>query len=90
MSAPGECLAAQKKFQDAETLTVGSYEELKASQGEKSLNTIDALNRVIKLYEMWNKPEDAERFRAKLIKQSSEQTRRTYRIENSKPPGFPN
>lgn len=65
-SALGECLAAQKKFQAAETLTVGSYAALEASQGAKSLNTLEALNRTIKLYENWNKPEEAERFRAKL------------------------
>ena len=65
-SALGECLAAQNKFQDAEPLTVGSYEALEASQGEKSLNTLDALNRTIKLYEKWNKPEEVERFRTKL------------------------
>lgn len=66
ISALGECLAAQGKFQEAEPLTIGSYEALKASQGEKSLNTLDALNRTIKLYEQWNKPDEAERFRAKL------------------------
>ncbi len=65
-SALGECLAVQGKFQEAEPLAVGSYEALEASQGAKSFETIDALNRTIKLYEKWNKPDDAERFRAKL------------------------
>jgi len=66
-SALGECLAAQGKFQEAEPLAVGSYEALEASQGAKSFETIEALNRAIELYEKWNKSEEAERFRAQLF-----------------------
>lgn len=66
MSALGECFAARGKFQEAEPLSVNSYEALKASQDEKSFETIDALGRIIKLYEKWSKPEEAQWFQAKL------------------------
>ena len=65
-SVLGECLAAQKKYEEAQGLLVGSYDRLKAIQGDKYPNTLEALRRVVKLYEAWKKPQQAEQFKALL------------------------
>ncbi|MGI8786569.1 MAG: protein kinase domain-containing protein [Pyrinomonadaceae bacterium] len=62
-SALGEDLTLQKRFGEAEPLLLKSYESLKASQGERNPSTLLARNRLVKLYEEWNKPEQAEQFR---------------------------
>lgn len=59
----GECLTAQKRYAEAEPLLVESYHELKAKLGDQHKRTLDARERVAKLYDDWNKPEQAAQFR---------------------------
>jgi tetratricopeptide (TPR) repeat protein len=62
-SALGECLTAQKRYDDAESLLLKSYNELKAKLGNQDKRTTEARQRLAKLYEDWNKPEQAAQFR---------------------------
>jgi serine/threonine protein kinase/tetratricopeptide (TPR) repeat protein len=62
-SALGECLTVQKRYAEAEPLLTDSYNELKSKLGDQNKRTIDARQRVAKLYDDWNKPEQAAQFR---------------------------
>ena len=62
-SALGECLAAQKRFEEAESLLLTGYSELKAKLGEQNLRTTDARQRVANLYDDWGKTDQAAPFR---------------------------
>jgi serine/threonine-protein kinase len=64
--ALGEFLTAQKRFPDAEPFLIASYESLKKSQAENSPRRRRALQRLVNLYEAWNKPEQAASYRALL------------------------
>jgi tetratricopeptide (TPR) repeat protein len=59
----GECLTAQKRFAEAEPLLLNGYNDLKMKLGDHNRRTIDARQRLAKLYEDWNKPEQAAQFR---------------------------
>jgi serine/threonine protein kinase len=63
-SALGECLTIQQRYDEAEPLLVGSYESLKNSQGTNNPRTRLALQRLVELYEKWQKPDLAARYRA--------------------------
>jgi serine/threonine-protein kinase len=65
-SALGECLTIQKRYNEAEPLLLNSYETLKISQGAGNPRTTIALQRLINLYEAWNKPAQAAPYRALL------------------------
>lgn len=62
----GRCLAAQERFEEAEPLLLASYESLRTQLGATSQPAVDALRRIIDLYEAWNKPDEAAQYRAKL------------------------
>lgn len=62
-SALGEGLTLRDKFAEAEPLLVTSYTALRVSHGEKHRYTIDAVARVVRLYEKWNKPDLASKYR---------------------------
>lgn len=62
--AMGECLTAQNRFAEAESLIIDSCENLKSTQGEKNPDTIIAARRAAELYEKWNKPQLANQYRA--------------------------
>jgi hypothetical protein len=70
MSILGEALADQKKFADAEPMLVSGYEGLK--QHEDAVPSQDkphlkkALERLVKFYEAWGKPDKAMRWRQEL------------------------
>ena len=59
----GECLTAQKRFEEAEPLLRNSYNNLKAKVGDQNRRTLDARKRLAKLYDDWNKPDQAAQFR---------------------------
>ncbi len=61
-SALGECLATQRRFDEAEPLLLASFESLKNSQGDKNPRTLLAQRRLVNLYDSWNKPELAARY----------------------------
>lgn len=56
----GDCVAK------AETLLLDAFGGRQAKLGPEYPRTIESLDAVIQLYESWNKPEDAEKWRAKL------------------------
>jgi len=62
-SALGECLTAQKRYAEAEPLLTDSYNQLHTKIGDQNKRTIEARQRLAKLYDDWNKPEQAARFR---------------------------
>ncbi len=63
-SVLGACLSAVGRFEDAEPLVTGGYAGLQAAKGDDAEATRDALERVVVLYEVWGRPEAAERYRA--------------------------
>jgi serine/threonine-protein kinase len=65
-SALGECLTIQKRYSEAEPLLLDSYQSLKKSQSADSPRTTIALQRLINLYEAWNKTDRATPYRALL------------------------
>ncbi|HZS04344.1 MAG TPA: serine/threonine-protein kinase [Blastocatellia bacterium] len=62
------CLTALGRYSEAEPLLVGNYPILKAKTGERSKQTVRALNRIIALYEAWGRPEKAAEYRALLAR----------------------
>jgi outer membrane protein assembly factor BamD (BamD/ComL family) len=60
----GEFLTTQQRFSEAEPLLVNSYESLKTSQGPGSPRRRLALQRLVQLYEKWQKPDLAAKYRA--------------------------
>jgi len=69
-SVLGDCLAALRRYNEAEPLLVKSYSILKAKRGEEDKSTQQALNRIINLYQAWGKPDKAAPYRARLSEPS--------------------
>jgi len=66
----GECLATLKRFDEAEPLFLESYNDLKTSQGDQSPRTVDALQRLVRFYDTWGKPDKASPLRPLIPRQS--------------------
>ena len=64
--ALGECLTTQKRYDEAEPLLVASHDSLVKSQAAHNPRTLLAQRRLIELYQRWNKPELADKYRALL------------------------
>ena len=64
----GECLIQLRRFAQAELPLLASHEGLKASYGDEHNLTIDAIKRLIRLYEAWGKPEKAAEWTALLFR----------------------
>jgi serine/threonine protein kinase len=62
-SALGECLTTQKRFPEAEPLLLESYNALLKSQGAQNPRTLLAQRRLLELYQRWNRPELADKYR---------------------------
>jgi serine/threonine protein kinase/tetratricopeptide (TPR) repeat protein len=62
----GACYAARGDYEDAELLLLESYPTLSRNLGEKQELTQQAIQRIVKLYIAWNRPEQASRWRARL------------------------
>jgi tetratricopeptide (TPR) repeat protein len=60
----GECLTKQRRYREAEPFLIESYNDLKSTLGEQKPATIEAHQRLVKLYEAWGKPDLAARYRA--------------------------
>lgn len=58
----GECLTAQKRFEEAEPFLIESYDSLKGKQVPHSYRLRQAQRRLSVLYERWGKPEMAARY----------------------------
>ena len=62
--ALGECLAAQNRMEDAAKHLHASYDVFNQALGANDPRTRDAAARLVTLYETWDKPDEAERYRA--------------------------
>lgn len=62
-SALGECLIAQQRYAEAEPLLTDGYTGLIWKLGEKDVRTVEARQRLVKLYDAWGKPDQAVLFR---------------------------
>lgn len=61
----GACLTRLGRYDEAEPLMLGSYEQLQSQRGDADPYTRDALNNLIRFYERWGKPDRAAHFRAR-------------------------
>ena len=59
----GECLTVQSRYAEAEPLLLSGYNDLKAKLGDQNKRTIDARDRLVRLYEAWGKPDLAAKYR---------------------------
>ena len=62
----GGCLVAKKQFAEAEPLLVEGYQVMMNKRGSTYRRTIQALERVVALYDAWQKPDRAAQYRAAL------------------------
>jgi len=66
----GAALAGQKRYAEAEPLLTQGYEGMKQRESQidsrHRVRLVDALRRVIRLYEDWGQPEQAKAWRSKL------------------------
>jgi serine/threonine-protein kinase len=67
-SALGYSLASLKRFDEAEPLLLRSYSVIKAKRGEQSRAAKDCAERIVKLYDLWKKPDRAAEYRALVSK----------------------
>jgi tetratricopeptide (TPR) repeat protein len=65
-STLGGTLTALRRYGEAESILVPSFERLRDDRGMRHERTLDALRRLIALYEAWPKPERAAHFRSLL------------------------
>jgi serine/threonine-protein kinase len=65
-SVLGGCLAARRRFGEAEPLLVGAYEALAKDPGDGSRRAGEARARVVVLYKAWGKPERAAEYAVKV------------------------
>jgi hypothetical protein len=61
-----ECLQQLGRFGEAEAEMLASYESLRADPGETHLKTIEAVRRLIRLYDAWGKPTKVAEWSARL------------------------
>src|SRR5262249_49366432 len=60
----GGCLTALGQFADAENFLLGSYQTLQNAGGTPPQRRMEAVDRIIKLYESWGQPGKAAEWRA--------------------------
>jgi len=59
----GDCLTRQDRWQEAETLLQGALDGLREARGEDDENTLQARTNLVALYQAWDRPTDADRYR---------------------------
>jgi len=62
----GRCLTDLNRFEEAEPQLLTAYEGEMAMRGEQHKNTREVVANFVHLYETWDKPDEAARWRAKL------------------------
>ncbi|NOT09856.1 MAG: serine/threonine protein kinase [Gemmatimonadales bacterium] len=67
----GEHLVLEKRYAEAEQRLLASEQKLLAARGEEAPVMQDARNRLVRLYEAWGRPAQAEAWRARLRKKAS-------------------
>ncbi len=70
MSLLGDALLGQRRFAEAESLIIGGYEGMKAREMRIPVvnrsKVREAAERIVRLYEGWNKPEPAAAWKSKV------------------------
>ena len=61
-SVLGAALAGQRRFEEAEPLLVESYPIIKDDRGPHHRRTQQALERIVALYDAWNRPQERARY----------------------------
>jgi hypothetical protein len=79
-SVLGEALLGQEKHAEAEPLLVGGYEGLKKREAKippafRAVRLKEALERLVQLYDAWDKPDEAARWRKELAARKPGQKR---------------
>jgi hypothetical protein len=68
----GGALLGQKKYADAEPLLLSGYEGMKQREAKlrffERKHMTDALDRLVRLYDAWGKPDEAAKWRAERAK----------------------
>ena len=62
----GEALLGLRRFAEAESELRAAYEDLRQALGDLNPRTQKTIQRLVRLYEAWDKPDDADTFRARL------------------------
>jgi eukaryotic-like serine/threonine-protein kinase len=62
----GNCLAKQRRFEEAEELLLASNAGLESAKTQRKGDVVKTLQYTVDLYEGWGKPDLAARYRAKL------------------------
>ncbi|MEP0846404.1 MAG: serine/threonine protein kinase [Phycisphaerae bacterium] len=65
-STRGECLARLERFADAEALLTGAHTVLERERGAGDDLTRGAIERLVGLYERWDRPDEARAWRERL------------------------
>ena len=68
----GACYTARGDYEDAETLLLKSYPILSSTLGQNQELTQQAIQRIVKLYHAWDKPEQASQWQARLAAESGQ------------------
>ncbi len=63
-SVLGDCWTRAERFSEAEPLLLESYRALQKRQGERSPATLKTLDRLVRLYQAWGRPEEAAQLRS--------------------------
>ena len=74
-SALGASLAVQGRFDAAEVVLLGAVAGLQEQRGDTSRQTLVAMQRLIDLYEQWQRPGQAEPWRRQLADARAERSR---------------
>lgn len=64
----GDCLVKLGHYEEAEPLLTESYDEMKTQRDIYDRYVLEALQRVIELYDSWDKPDKAAEYRAMRAK----------------------
>lgn len=62
----GGCLSALGRFEEAEPLLLNSYPRIRSDVGIRRKRGLETLERLVRLYEAWGKPDQAAEYRSRL------------------------
>ncbi|UCC32639.1 MAG: tetratricopeptide repeat protein [Phycisphaerales bacterium] len=68
----GACHIARRDFEVAERLLLASHPVISSSLGQRQEITKQAIERIVGLYEVWGRPEQVSKWRAKLAVESGQ------------------
>jgi hypothetical protein len=66
LSSYGDCLLQLERHGDAEAVWIESHRKLEETFGQDDARTSKVTGQLVMLYEAWERPDDAARWRAKL------------------------